>query len=122
MENRFAGAQNHAGRRRRRLVNADPAQVESVDAADPIVIMEGAVEGSIILHTPQQFSMLPRVVSPRLWKHVAVLSLLLAASVSAVWWEQRTTVAGVSSITRGIVGIFILLSAQLSWVINRIRS
>jgi len=122
MENRFAGGQNQAGRRRRRLANADPEPVGLLDATDAIVVVERGVESSAILHAPQQFSMLPRVVSERLWKHVAVLSLLLVASVSAVWWEQRATVAGDSSITRGIVGLFILLSAQLAWVISWIRS
>lgn len=122
MENRFAGAQNQAGRRRRRLAHADPEPVGFVDATGTIVVAARGVEGSAIPHTPQQFSMLPRVVSPRLWKHVALLSLLLVVSVSAVWWEQKATVAGVSSITRGIVGLFILLSAQLAWVISWIRS
>ncbi|MCP4856755.1 MAG: hypothetical protein GY903_19915 [Fuerstiella sp.] len=122
MENRFAGTQNQAGRRRRRLAHADPEPVGFVDAIDHIAIAESDVEGSAIPHTPQQFSMLPRVVSRRLWKHVAILLLMLAASVTAVWWEHRTTVAGVSSITRGIVGLFILLSAQLAWVISWIRS
>ena len=122
MENRFAGTQNQAGRRRRRLVSVDPEPAALVDCVEATGPGAGAVDHSAVLHTPQQFSMLPRVVSPRLWKHVGLLSLLLAASMIAVWWEHRTTVLGASSVTRGIVGLFILLSAQLAWMISWIRS
>jgi hypothetical protein len=122
MGNRFAGAQNQAGRRRRRLAHVDPEAVAAVDGTVAIVLAERGAEASDILDTPQQFTMLPRVVSSRLWKHVAVLTVLLFVSVGAVWWEQRVTVTGVSSITRGIVGLLILLSAQLAWMISWIRS
>ena len=122
MENRFAGAHNQAGRRRRWLASVDPEPVGRVDANEAIVVADRSVERSAILYTPQQFSMLPRVISPRLWKHVVALTVLSMASVAGVWWEHQAGFADTHSITRGIVGIFILLAAQLAWVISWIRS
>ncbi|MDG1894296.1 MAG: hypothetical protein P8J37_05240 [Fuerstiella sp.] len=122
MENQFVGVQNHAARRRRRLASGGSDPLEFVDATGRVVAVDGSVERPSAMNCQQQFSLLPRVVSPRLWKHVVTLTGVAACSVGAVWWEHRTGATGTHSITRGIVGIFILLSAQLAWGISWIRS
>lgn len=122
MENRFAGAQNQAERRRRRLSKEDSA--DSLQEADfPFAeITDRPVSGP-----PIQDALFRRLLSPRLWKSVAIIlgSTLL---VAVVIWQSReqanvfTSVTSTTGLSNRLAGLLLLVSGQLAVLIGWIRS
>lgn len=126
MGNRFAGAADLAERRRRRLAGADEESV-LVDAA-PTFAPVGEVPDQSAAET-SELSVVRRAISPRLWKHLVVLGLSAVTAAFLFWFQDLRTTNGLreesaelSSVTRGLAGIFLLLSAELALLIGWIRA
>lgn len=123
MENRFAGAQNQAERRRRRLANDEPSALsptESQIAAVGTVNSFSSITGGGAIDS----QMLRRFISPRLWKHVVLLLGLAILGTALTWWSRTAGEGTVepSRVLEGMAGMLLLLAGQLAFLIGWIRS
>lgn len=119
MGNGFAGAQD-AGDRRRRRLSQDDHDEQLFDEFFPDELTHDAAGVPFSAAFPNSARLLRRFVSPRLWKHVCILTFIFAAVVSIVWWD-RSRSAGAQLIS-SVTGLLLLFCGQLAFVIGWVRS
>ncbi len=126
MENRFAGAADLGGRRRRRLSQEDEQAFP--DAAGSSRTKSVKLNDLSQIASRIDVKLLRRAISPRLWKHVAVLVALLVGMAVFAWSVNSNNTApaaltmDVERIAAVLSGTFLLFAAQLSLLIGWIRA
>lgn len=126
MGNGFAGAQD-AGDRRRRRLSQDDHDPQLFGEFFPDDLSHDSVGVAFAEAFPNSARLLRRFVSPRLWKHVCVLTVVFVAVVAIVCWD-RSSLAGPAandyhaSLITGITGLLLLFAGQLAFAIGWIRS
>lgn len=120
MANGFAGTNQSADRRRRRLshdLNGEDEFPLSLDAESD----QGLIASSVWT-SEFDTQLLRKVVSPELWKHFTAIAILVSLTAYAVY--QMNTVAQIKfmlSVSR-IAACFLLLAGQLALLIGWIRA
>lgn len=124
MNSRFSGSTHSDDRRRRRL------SWECADLSDePVIAAFPEPQRIFAPADPGVVAPLRRVLSPQLWKHALLLSVLAVGIGSLVYHEftaDAQTRGGVhaltSRISAGLVGILLLLSGQLGLLTGWLRA
>ncbi|MEZ6125536.1 MAG: hypothetical protein R3C49_20505 [Planctomycetaceae bacterium] len=127
MENHFAGAQDLHNRRRRWL-----STCESDPDSDELAELISNPSRSTLPFSrqyPHSSQLLRRLISPRLWKHVCLLTVLTAAVTGVIYWQQNPQQGDAGSTQRlslavgvGLTGLMQLAAGQLSFLVGWIRS
>lgn len=119
MANGFAGAGQSADRRRRRLSHdlADdhdfPIDSQSHNSDGPTATRVWTSEFDTQL--------LRKVLSPRLWKHVTAITVLVLLTAATIYALQRNSFSSLQHTTSRFASCFLLFSGQLALLIGWVR-
>jgi len=123
---RFSGG----GHDRRRRLCATDFSSSAESAFDELALDSPADSGSAAFPLLSRDRLIRRFISPRLWKHVVLVSVLLLTPVAIVFGRMMpggSLASGdqssrVATILRGLAGLELFLAAQLCLLICWVRS
>ena len=127
MGSRFAGAQDHADRRRRLIASDEPGNTTPLEAAFE---QATAFDQSVSEPFAPELDLVRHLIFPELWKHLVTLAVLLGGVISIGYWAHSNptdvnfghAVISPDRLVDASAGIMLLLAGQLALLTGWLRS